>query len=123
MFFFCFIQATFFITYVLTSGWASLAIELIQICPLFWISFQRHILRCKDDSLAGPSSFPYHTETPRILLFLFLGFTCSILSPLITPFLLVYFFMGYIVYKNQVSTSFRFCLIEPLWSFLRLPFL
>ncbi|XP_028806974.1 CSC1-like protein RXW8 [Neltuma alba] len=95
-------QATFFITYVLSSGWASLATELIQIFPLFWISFQRYILRCKDDSLMAPPSFPYHTETPRILLFAFLGFTCSILAPLIAPFLLVYFFLGYLVYKNQL---------------------
>ncbi|KAK4277373.1 hypothetical protein QN277_015382 [Acacia crassicarpa] len=95
-------QATFFITYVLSSGWASLATELIQIFPLIWISFQRYILRCKDDSLTGPQSFPYHTEIPRILLFVFLGFTCSILAPLITPFLLVYFFLGYLVYKNQL---------------------
>lgn len=99
-----FMQATFFITYVLSSGWTSLALELIQIVPLIWISFQRYIMRYKDDAQAGPMSFPYHTETPRILLFSFLGFTCSILSPLIMPFLLVYFFLGYIVYKNQVSS-------------------
>ncbi|KAF1882955.1 hypothetical protein Lal_00003137 [Lupinus albus] len=93
--------ATFFTTYVLSSGWASLAIEVMQICPLLYNMFQRVILRVKDDSQGGSLSFPYHTEIPRILLFGFLGFTCSILAPLMLPFLLFYFFLAYLVYRNQ----------------------
>ncbi|XP_019436995.1 PREDICTED: CSC1-like protein RXW8 isoform X3 [Lupinus angustifolius] len=95
-------QATFFTTYVLSSGWASLAIEVMQICPLLYNLFQRVILRVKDDSEGGSLSFPYHTEIPRILLFGFLGFTCSILAPLMLPFLLFYFFLAYLVYRNQI---------------------
>ena len=49
-------------------------------------------------------SFPYHTEVPKVLLFGLLGFTCSVLAPLILPFLLVYFFLGYVVYRNQVRS-------------------
>ncbi|KAF7830503.1 CSC1-like protein RXW8 isoform X1 [Senna tora] len=102
-------QATFFITYVLSSGWASLACEVIQIFPLCWNMAVKHILRQKDDSWMAPYSFPYHTETPRILLFGFLGFTCSILAPLIMPFLLVYFFLAYLVYKNQRRKVLAHC--------------
>ncbi|KAJ7958306.1 CSC1-like protein RXW8 [Quillaja saponaria] len=95
-------QATFFITYVLSSGWASLACELMQFFPLFCNLFSRFILRSKDNSSDCTLSFPYHTEVPRVLLFGFLGFTCSILAPLILPFLLVYFFLAYLVYRNQI---------------------
>ncbi|XP_061350469.1 CSC1-like protein RXW8 [Gastrolobium bilobum] len=95
-------QATFFTTYVLSSGWASLAVEVMQIFPLLCNLFQRFILRLKDDALDGSLSFPYHTEVPRILLFGFLGFTCSILAPLMLPFLLIYFFLAYLVYRNQI---------------------
>ncbi|KAI4337096.1 hypothetical protein L6164_015550 [Bauhinia variegata] len=94
-------QATFFMTYVLSSGWATLACELMQFFPLFCNLLSRFILRLKDDSQNGTLTFPYHTEVPRILLFVFLGFTCSSLAPLILPFLLVYFFLAYLVYKNQ----------------------
>ncbi|XP_073224159.1 CSC1-like protein RXW8 isoform X4 [Cicer arietinum] len=95
-------QATFFTTYVLSSGWASLGFEVMQICPLLYNLFQRFLLRVKDDdTLNGGISFPYHTEIPRILLFGFLGFTCSILAPLMLPFLLIYFFLAYLVYRNQ----------------------
>ncbi|XP_061344429.1 CSC1-like protein RXW8 [Gastrolobium bilobum] len=96
------VQATFFTTYVLSSGWASLAFEIMQLFPLFCNLFQRFILKFQDDSLDATLTFPYHTEVPRILLFGFLGFTCSILAPLILPFLLFYFFLAYLVYRNQI---------------------
>ncbi|XP_058766094.1 CSC1-like protein RXW8 [Vicia villosa] len=94
-------QTTFFTTYILSSGWASLGFELVQIFPLLENLFQRFLLRVKDVTLDG-ISFPYHTEVPRVLLFGFLGFTCSILAPLMLPFLLIYFFLAYLVYRNQI---------------------
>jgi len=99
------VQATFFTTYVLSSGWASLACEVMQIFPLLCNIFQRLVLRLKEDALDSSLSFPYHTEVPRVLLFGFLGFTCSILAPLMLPFLLFYFFLAYLVYRNQVSST------------------
>lgn len=95
-------QATFFITYVLTLGWASLSSEVLQTFSLSYNWMRKYIFRLKDDPNAVPS-FPYHTEVPKVLLFGLIGFTCSILAPLIVPFLLVYFFLGYLVYRNQVS--------------------
>ncbi|KAM1834447.1 hypothetical protein ACFX13_016911 [Malus domestica] len=93
-------QAKFFMTYVLSSGWASLACELMQIYPLLCNYIRRFILLKEgyNDTL----SFPYHTEIPRVLLFGFIGFTCSILVPLILPFLLVYFVLAYFIYRNQI---------------------
>lgn len=95
-------QANFFVTYVLTSGWASLSCEVMQFFTLFCNLVRRFILRTNDDSSIGTFSFPYHTEVPRLLLFGFLGLTCSILAPLILPVLLVYFSLAYLVYKNQI---------------------
>lgn len=97
------LQASFFTTYVLTSGWASLSCEAMQFLALFCNLVKRFVLRIKDDSSNCTFSFPYHTEVPRVLLFGFLGFTCSILAPLMLPFLLIYFSLAYLVYKNQVS--------------------
>ncbi|CAL8996165.1 unnamed protein product [Prunus brigantina] len=93
-------QAKFFMTYVLSSGWASLACELMQIYPLLCNYFRRFILR--KDGYNDTLTFPYHTEIPRVLLFGFVGFTCSILVPLILPFLLVYFVLAYLIYRNQI---------------------
>ncbi|XP_024312993.1 CSC1-like protein At1g10090 isoform X2 [Brachypodium distachyon] len=95
------LQATFFTTYVLTSGWASLSSEVMQLFGLIWNFLRKYILRRKEDSDYIPS-FPYHTELPKVLLFGLLGFTCSVLAPLILPFLLLYFFLAYVVYRNQI---------------------
>lgn len=89
----------------MTSGWASLASEIMQLFPLIYCLVRRHVFRCKGDDPDGVLSFPYHTEVPKLLLFGLLGFTCSILAPLILPFLLVYFCLAFVVYRNQVSPS------------------
>ncbi|CAI9116023.1 OLC1v1017067C1 [Oldenlandia corymbosa var. corymbosa] len=94
--------ATFFMTYVLTSGWASLAFELLQPLALICNFIYRYGLRNKDETTYGTWTFPYHTEVPRVVLFGVMGFTCSVMAPLILPFLLVYFFLAYLVYKNQI---------------------
>ncbi|CAD6269440.1 unnamed protein product [Miscanthus lutarioriparius] len=99
-------QATFFITYVLTSGWASLSSEVMQLFGLIWNFIRKYVLRMREDTEFVPS-FPYHTEVPKVLLFGLLGFTLSVLAPLILPFLLVYFCLGYVVYRNQLLNVYR----------------
>ncbi|KAL6978082.1 hypothetical protein U1Q18_047360, partial [Sarracenia purpurea var. burkii] len=58
-------QATFFMTYVLTSGWASLSSEIMQPYGLLCNLFSKFILRNKEEPCNGTLSFPYHTEIPR----------------------------------------------------------
>lgn len=94
-------QATFFITYVLTSGWTGLSLEITRLFPLIGNFFTRHFCNPIGDADCAPL-FPYHRDIPKVLLFGLLGFTYSLLAPLIMPFLLVYFFVGYIFYRNQL---------------------
>lgn len=95
-------QATFFTTYVLSSGWASLSIEIMQPFPLLCNVIRRFILRREEDSSTCALTFPHHTEIPRLLLFGLVGFTCSVMAPLILPFLLVYFSLAFFIYRNQI---------------------
>ena len=101
------LQVCFFMTYVLSYGWTSLACELMQIFSLFYNLGKRFIPRIKDDSCNGTSSFPYHKEVPRLLFFGFLGFTCSILAPLVVSSVFIYFLLAYLVYRNQVSVPLK----------------
>ena len=98
-----YLQATFFTTYVLSSGWASLSCEVIQLFALLCNVFRKFILGIKEEPSNCALTFPHHTEIPRLLLFGLIGFTCSVMAPLILPFLLVYFFLAFLVYRNQVS--------------------
>ncbi|WZZ27782.1 hypothetical protein YC2023_011183 [Brassica napus] len=94
-------RAGFFTTYCFTSGWASLACEIMQPMALIWNLVAKAVSKNKDESYET-LRFPYHTEIPRLLLFGLLGFTNSVIAPLILPFLLIYFFLAYLIYKNQI---------------------
>ncbi|KAA8547957.1 hypothetical protein F0562_004386 [Nyssa sinensis] len=94
-------QASFFIAYVVTSGWTSTSSELFRLVPLICSFIKMKILGKAGDELEVPS-IPYHSEIPRILFFGLLGITYFFLAPLILPFLLVYYCLGYIIYRNQL---------------------
>ncbi|XP_072072123.1 CSC1-like protein HYP1 [Arachis hypogaea] len=101
-------QASFFIAYVVTSGWTNIALELFQSDRLFYNYIDRIFGGESYEDFEAPS-IPYHREVPRILFFGLLGVTYFILAPLILPFLVVYFCVGYIIYRNQVR---RLCLFS-----------
>ncbi|KAE8673214.1 CSC1-like protein [Hibiscus syriacus] len=93
-------QASFFIAYVVTSGWTSTSSELFRLFPLMWSLIKKPFSCCSDEEFEVPS-VPYHREIPRILFFGLLGITYFFLAPLILPFLLVYLCLAYIIYRNQ----------------------
>ncbi|CAN6348249.1 unnamed protein product [Urochloa humidicola] len=93
-------QTSFFIAYVVTS-WTSITCELTQTAALFCHLWGKCAKCCKRDDSEAPS-MPYHSEIPRILLFGLIGVTYFIVSPLILPFVLVYFCLGYFIFRNQL---------------------
>ncbi|KAL8471634.1 hypothetical protein ACS0TY_029042 [Phlomoides rotata] len=98
-------QASFFIAYVVTSGWTkTFSTELLRLKRLVW-SFLKGGLCCcaseSEDELEVPS-IPFHREIPRILFFSLLGITYFFLAPLILPFIFIYYCLAYIIYRNQL---------------------
>ncbi|XP_052722787.1 CSC1-like protein HYP1 isoform X4 [Vigna angularis] len=65
-------QASFFIAYVVTSGWTTIASELFQLTTLLSNFMSRTFCRNSDGDF-DPPSIPYHSEIPRIRLFGLLG--------------------------------------------------
>ncbi|TXG56561.1 hypothetical protein EZV62_017874 [Acer yangbiense] len=98
-------QASFFIAYVVTSGWTSTSSELFQIIPLLCSLIKRPFSKSTDDFQVP--YMQYHREIPRILLFALLGITYFFLAPLILPFLLVYLCLAYIIYRNQFMNVYE----------------
>lgn len=99
----------------MTSGWTSTSSELFQMSTLIVSFIKRKFCGESGDKFEVPS-IPYHSEIPRILFFGVLGITYFLLAPLILPFLLVYYCLGYIIYRNQVSWEISF--FPPLNVFL-----
>ncbi|VFQ58494.1 unnamed protein product [Cuscuta campestris] len=94
-------QATFFIAYVVTSGWTNTASELLQLNPLFLSFFKKRFCNASSEEFDVPS-IPYHREIPRLLLFGLLGVTYFFLAPLILPFIVIFYCIGYVVYRHQL---------------------
>lgn len=100
-------QASFFIAYVVTSGWTSASSELFRIIPFLGNLLQKCCCCCckKSDNDAEEEfeapGIPYHVDIPRLLFFALLGITYFFLAPLILPFLLIYFCLAYIIFRNQ----------------------
>lgn len=113
------VQASFFIAYVVTSGWTGIASELFQLTTLIYNFISRTFCRNSDDDFEPPS-IPYHSEIPRIRLFGLLGVTYFLLAPLILPFVLIYFCLGYMIFRNQVRILFFRFSFSPAFEF---PFL
>ncbi|KAJ4960440.1 hypothetical protein NE237_020350 [Protea cynaroides] len=95
-------QASFFIAYVVTSGWTGESSELVRIIPLICYCIRKLSSCCSTGDEFDVPSLPYESEIPRILFFGLLGITYFFLAPLILPFLLAYYCLGYIIYRNQL---------------------
>lgn len=115
--FFTLMQASFFIAYVVTSGWTSLSSDLFRLTPLMCNFFKRVFAGKAGDEFEVPS-IPYHSEIPKILFFGLLGVTYFFLAPLILPFLLVYYCLGYIIYRNQVTGMPSFLYFRVILSLM-----
>ncbi|XP_057509044.1 CSC1-like protein At1g69450 isoform X2 [Actinidia eriantha] len=92
-------QASFFIAYVVTSGWTSVSSELVRVIPLIFSLIRKPCISSEHEFEVP--SLPYHRDIPKLLFFGLLGITYFFLAPLILPFLLIYFCVGYIIYRNQ----------------------
>ncbi|KAL9246357.1 hypothetical protein vseg_019902 [Gypsophila vaccaria] len=97
-------QASFFIAYVVTSGWTSTSSDLFRIIQFAHSLLQKCCCCCANKNNTEEYEVPYiryHREIPKILFFGLLGITYFFLAPLILPFLLVYFSLAYLIFKNQ----------------------
>lgn len=95
-------QASFFIAYVMTSGWTSLTSELARVLDLIGDFIGRHCCSQKKDDDFHVPNIPYHKDIPKVVFFGLLGITYSLLAPLILPFILIYYCLGYIIFRNQL---------------------
>ncbi|CAF2192323.1 CSC1-like protein At1g69450 [Brassica rapa] len=92
-------QASFFIAYVVTTGWTDTLTELFRVVP-FMVSYVKRSLEPTEEEFEVPP-MRYHRDTPRVLFFGLLGITYFFLAPLILPFIFLYFVLAYIIYRNQ----------------------
>ncbi|EEB08729.2 DUF221 family protein [Schizosaccharomyces japonicus yFS275] len=97
-------QAQFFIDLIVLQGIGMLPFRLAQFGNLFSFAVRRWRARTLRDykSLQQPDSFSYGIYLPQPLFIMLICLCYSIISPLILVFGLIYFTMGFIVYKYEL---------------------
>ncbi|KAL8151614.1 hypothetical protein V2J09_021422 [Rumex salicifolius] len=98
-------KATFFITYVMVDGWAGVAAEVIRIVPLVLFHLKNiFLVKTEQDreEAMDPGFLEFGTYEPRIQLYFLLGLVYATVTPLLLPFIIVFFAFAYLVFRHQI---------------------
>lgn len=90
-------------TYILTNGLSGFSLEILQPALLIWDAMKSHIWERGKNKKPCLYSLPYYRTIPYISLCILIGMVYAVVSPLLLPFLVGYFLLGYIVFINQVN--------------------
>ncbi|XP_031393804.1 CSC1-like protein At1g32090 isoform X3 [Punica granatum] len=103
-------KATFFITYIMVDGWAGIAAEILRLKSLviyhlknmFLVKTERDRERAMD-----PGSVDYPETLPTLQLYFLLGIVYAVVTPILLPFILVFFALAYLVYRHQIINVYN----------------
>lgn len=101
-------KATFFITYIMVDGWAGIASEILRLKPLVIFHLKNMLLvKTERDRVKAmnPGSVDFPETLPSLQLYFLLGIVYAVVTPILLPFILVFFAFAYLVYRHQVSYS------------------
>lgn len=96
-------QADFFMTYILTNGLSGFSLEILQPGLLIWEVMRSHIWDRGRKTRPYLTSLPYYRNIPFVSLCMLIGMVYAVVSPLLLPFLVGYFCLGYVVFINQAG--------------------
>jgi len=97
-------NATFFISFVALKFFVGYGLELTRLVPLVIYHIKKRFL-CKTEAEVqeawAPGGFGYATRVPNDMLIITIALCYSVIAPMILPFALVYFLVGWFVLRNQ----------------------
>ncbi|XP_021279288.1 CSC1-like protein At1g32090 [Herrania umbratica] len=103
-------KATFFITYIMIDGWAGIASEILRLKPLVIFHLKNMFLvkteRDREKAM-DPGSVDYPETLPSLQLYFLLGIVYAVVTPILLPFILVFFAFAYLVYRHQIINVYN----------------
>lgn len=103
-------KATFFITYIMVDGWAGVAGEILRLKPLIIFHLKNYFLvkteRDRDEAM-DPGSIGFDTGEPQIQLYFLLGLVYAVVTPILLPFIIVFFSLAFFVYRHQIINVYN----------------
>ncbi|KAF9589532.1 hypothetical protein IFM89_025271 [Coptis chinensis] len=103
-------KATFFITFIMVDGWAGVAGEILRLKPLifFHIKNSLFVKTEKDrEEAMDPGSLGFNTGEPQIQLYFLLGLVYAVVTPMLLPFIIVFFGLAFVVYRHQIINVYN----------------
>ncbi|XP_047308027.1 protein OSCA1-like [Impatiens glandulifera] len=103
-------KATFFITYIMVDGWAGTAGEILRLKPLVFYHLKNFFMVKTDkdrEEAMDPGSLGFNTGEPQIQLYFLLGLVYALVTPLLLPFILVFFAFTYVVFRHQIINVYN----------------
>ncbi|XP_027360696.1 CSC1-like protein At1g32090 isoform X3 [Abrus precatorius] len=103
-------KATFFMTYIMVDGWAGIAGEILRLKPLV-IYHLKNMFLVKTERDRGkamdPGSVDFPETIPSLQLYFLLGIVYAVVTPILLPFILVFFAFAYLVYRHQIINVYN----------------
>ncbi|KAK8468302.1 hypothetical protein PHAVU_006G000300 [Phaseolus vulgaris] len=104
------LKASFFITYIMVDGWASIAAEVLMLKPLIFYHLKNFFLvkteKDREEAM-DPGSIGFNTGEPRIQLYFLLGLVYAAVTPAVLPFIIVFFGLAYLVFRHQIINVYN----------------
>ncbi|KAK2662625.1 hypothetical protein Ddye_001199 [Dipteronia dyeriana] len=103
-------KATFFITYIMIDGWAGIASEILRLKPLVIFHLKNmFIVKTERDKVKAmnPGSVDFPETLPSLQLYFLLGIVYAVVTPILLPFILVFFALAYLVYRHQIINVYN----------------
>ncbi|KAM1064410.1 hypothetical protein ACFX2A_029056 [Malus domestica] len=100
-------QADFFVTYILTDGLSGFSLEILQPGLLCWDAIRSCTYGRGKETTPYLYSLPYFRIIPVVSLSVLIGTVYAVVAPLMLPFLIGYFLLGYAVYINQIEDVYE----------------
>ncbi|RXI05281.1 hypothetical protein DVH24_006538, partial [Malus domestica] len=92
----------FFVIYTLTDGLSGFSLEILQPGLLCWDAIRSCTYGRGKEKTPYLYSLPYFRIIPVVSLSVLIGTVYAVVAPLMLPFLIGYFLLGYAVYINQL---------------------
>ncbi|XP_074307471.1 protein OSCA1-like [Silene latifolia] len=103
-------KATFFITYIMVDGWAGIAGEILRLKPLIIYHLKNFFLvkteKDREEAMDA-GSIGFDTGEPQIQFYVLLGFVYAVVTPILLPFILVFFAFSFLVYRHQIINVYN----------------
>ncbi|XP_021274793.1 CSC1-like protein At3g21620 isoform X1 [Herrania umbratica] len=103
-------KATFFITYIMVDGWAGVAGEILRLKPLIIYHLKNFFLvkteKDREEAM-DPGTIGFNTGEPQIQLYFLLGLVYAVVTPILLPFIIVFFGLAYVIYRHQIINVYN----------------